>query len=138
MQGTGALEAQDTVHQQLLVPGRDLWQYSTRGCLLKAPLPAQVEQEEEFITMKLMKRLADLKTEKETLANEVEQEEEFLINNLQKRLTKLNSEKADLEKQLETEQVSQPAPPAQVVGPCQPLSGRVLCRCTLWTACRRR
>ena len=33
--------------------------------------PSQVEQEEEFITMKLMKRLADLKTEKETLANEV-------------------------------------------------------------------
>ena len=55
--------------------------------------------------MKLMKRLAELKTEKETLANEVEQEEEFLINNLQKRLTKLNTEKADLERQLETEQV---------------------------------
>ena len=55
--------------------------------------------------MKLMKRLADLKAEKENLANEVEQEEEFLINNLQKRLTKLNTEKADLEKQLESEQV---------------------------------
>ena len=67
-------------------------------------LREQVEQEEEFITNKLMKRLEQLKNEKQTLANEVEQEEEYLINNLQKRLTKVHTEKVDLEKQLETEQ----------------------------------
>lgn len=64
----------------------------------------QVEQEEEYITNKLMKRLEQLKNEKQNLANEVEQEEEYLINNLQKRLQKLNSEKVDLERQLEAEQ----------------------------------
>lgn len=51
-----------------------------------------------------MKRLEQLKNEKQNLANEVEQEEEYLINNLQKRLQKLNSEKVDLERQLEAEQ----------------------------------
>jgi Fe-S-cluster containining protein len=49
----------------------------------------QVEQEEEFITNKLMKRLEQLKKEKQVLANEVEQEEEFLTNTLQKRLEKV-------------------------------------------------
>jgi len=61
---------------------------------------AQVEQEEEFITNKLMKRLQQLKDEKQTLANEVEHEEEYLVNTLQKRLEKLNGEKVDLENQL--------------------------------------
>ncbi len=37
------------------------------------------EQEEEYITNKLTKRLNQLKKEKQTLANEVEQEEEFLV-----------------------------------------------------------
>lgn len=64
----------------------------------------QVEQEEEFITNKLMKRLKQLKDEKQNLANEVEQEEEYLVNTLQKRLVKLNGEKVDLENQLEIEQ----------------------------------
>jgi coiled-coil domain-containing protein 6 len=64
----------------------------------------QVEQEEEFITNKLMKRLQQLKDEKQTLANEVEHEEEYLVNTLQKRLQKLNGEKVDLENQLEMEQ----------------------------------
>lgn len=64
----------------------------------------QVEQEEEFITNKLMKRLDQLKREKQTLVNEVEQEEEYLTNNLQKRLEKLNREKGDLENKLEMEQ----------------------------------
>ena len=60
----------------------------------------QVEQEEEYITNKLMKRLQQLKDEKQTLANEVEHEEEYLVNTLQKRLQKLNGEKVDLENQL--------------------------------------
>ena len=77
---------------------------SARPACCQAAGPGQVEQEEEFITNKLMKRLEQLKNEKQTLANEVEQEEEYLINNLQKRLTKVHTEKVDLEKQLETEQ----------------------------------
>ena len=64
----------------------------------------QVEQEEECITNKLMKRLKKLRDEKETLANEVENEEEYLVNNLQKRLQKVNGEKMQLENQLEIEQ----------------------------------
>jgi coiled-coil domain-containing protein 6 len=72
-----------------------------------------------------MKRLEQLKQEKQALANEVEQEEEFLTNNLQKRLERvrcclqlvllpatehvpagqqLNKEKVDLENRLEAEQ----------------------------------
>ncbi|CAD7705261.1 unnamed protein product [Ostreobium quekettii] len=63
-----------------------------------------VEQEEEYITNRLMKRLEQLKQEKQILANEVEQEEEFLTNTLQKRLEKITKEKVDLENQLEVEQ----------------------------------
>ena len=64
----------------------------------------QVEQEEEYITNTLMKRLKQAKDEKEKIANEVENEEEYLVNNLQKRLQKLNAEKLDLEMQLQIEQ----------------------------------
>ena len=63
-----------------------------------------MEQEEECITNKLMKRLKQLRDEKQTLANEVEHEEEYLVNNLQKRLQKVNGEKLELENQLELEQ----------------------------------
>ncbi len=51
-----------------------------------------------------MKRLKQLRDEKQTLANEVEHEEEYLVNNLQKRLQKVNGEKQELENQLELEQ----------------------------------
>lgn len=51
-----------------------------------------------------MKRLKQLRDEKQDLANEVEHEEEYLVNNLQKRLQKLNGEKVELENQLEIEQ----------------------------------
>jgi len=64
----------------------------------------QVEQEEEYITNKLMKRLEQLKKEKQLLANEVEQEEEFLTNTLHKKLEKLMKEKEQMENQLEAEQ----------------------------------
>ena len=55
-----------------------------------SPQQNQVEQEEEAITNRLMKRLEQLKREKQALANEVEQEEEFLTNTLQKKLDKVN------------------------------------------------
>ncbi|CAM9896621.1 unnamed protein product, partial [Phaeothamnion confervicola] len=63
----------------------------------------------------MMKRLGDLKKEKEDLALEVEREEELLTNTLQKKLnqarepaahseTCFQREKVDLENQLEREQ----------------------------------
>ena len=64
----------------------------------------QVEQEEEYITNTLMKRLKQAKDEKQKIAIEVENEEEYLVNNLQKRLQTLYSEKLDLEMQLQIEQ----------------------------------
>jgi len=67
-------------------------------------LQAEVEQEEEFITNKLTKRLAELQGEKERLALEVELEEEFLTNTLQKKLDEVKRSKIDLENQLEQEQ----------------------------------
>ncbi|KAA8493346.1 PH domain-containing rcdII [Porphyridium purpureum] len=64
----------------------------------------QVEAEEELISNTLMKRLAQLKMEKEKLALQIEEEEEFLTNNLQMKLEKLKHEKVDLENQMEQEQ----------------------------------
>lgn len=64
----------------------------------------QAEQEEEYITNKLMKRLEDLKQEKEELARQVEVEEEMITNALTKKLQKVKEEKVHLENQLEQEQ----------------------------------
>ena len=57
--------------------------------LFTHPLAAQqlqAEQEEEYITNKLMKRLEALKQEKEELARQVEVEEEMITNALTKKL----------------------------------------------------
>jgi coiled-coil domain-containing protein 6 len=67
-------------------------------------LQAKVEEEEEFITNNLLKRLEVVKKEKEHLAKQVEIEEEFMTNNLQKKLSKLRKEKVELERHLEAEQ----------------------------------
>lgn len=64
----------------------------------------RVEQEEEFMTNTLMKRLEQLKVEKQAIVAQVEQEEEFLTNSLQRRLDAVNREKFQLEQQLEAEQ----------------------------------
>ncbi|CAN0057692.1 unnamed protein product, partial [Ectocarpus sp. 13 AM-2016] len=76
----------------------------------------QVEAEEECLInrvssatdtdtgSRMMKRLMELKKEKEDLALEVEREEELLTNTLQKKLNQLRQEKVDLENQLEREQ----------------------------------
>jgi coiled-coil domain-containing protein 6 len=53
----------------------------------------QAEQEEEYITNKLMKRLDELKKEKEHLARQVEMEEENITNKLSKKLEKVKQEK---------------------------------------------
>mmetsp|Transcript_31718 Transcript_31718/g.80867 ORF Transcript_31718/g.80867 Transcript_31718/m.80867 type:complete len:316 (-) Transcript_31718:1223-2170(-) len=55
------------------------------------------EIEEEAITLKLMRKLDALRKEKALRLAEVEQEEEFLTNTLQKRLEKLDAEKQELE-----------------------------------------
>lgn len=85
----------------LIEPPQASWHLVTKA---KQRVLPQVEQEEECITNKLMKRLKQLRDEKQTLANEVEHEEEYLVNNLQKRLQKVNGEKIELENQLELEQ----------------------------------
>lgn len=65
---------------------------------------SRVEQEEEYITNQLMKRLERMSLEKKEMILKVEHEEEFLTNSLQKRLDQLTQEKAELESQLEAEQ----------------------------------
>ncbi|KAI7902370.1 uncharacterized protein BX663DRAFT_510890 [Cokeromyces recurvatus] len=62
------------------------------------------EQEEEYISNKLLKHIAQLKKEKERLLIQVEEEEESLTNMLQKKLMKLQKEKVDMENALEQEQ----------------------------------
>ena len=51
---------------------------------------AQAEQEEEFISNTLMKKIHLLKKEKEALAVNYEQEEEFLTNDLSRKLTQVS------------------------------------------------
>lgn len=63
----------------------------------------QAEQEEEFISNTLLKRIQRLKQEKESLAINYEQEEEFLTNDLTRKLLKAREEKVELEKTFEAE-----------------------------------
>ncbi|XP_032228620.1 coiled-coil domain-containing protein 6 isoform X3 [Nematostella vectensis] len=67
-------------------------------------IQAKAEQEEEFISNTLLKKIQSLKKEKETLAMNYEQEEEFLTNDLSRKLTQLRQEKIQLEQTLEQEQ----------------------------------
>lgn len=64
----------------------------------------KAEAEEECISNKLTRRLADLAAEKARLAIEVEREEELISNTLQKQLAQLRKDKVELENQLEQEQ----------------------------------
>lgn len=65
---------------------------------------AKAEQEEEFISNTLLKKIQALKKEKETLAHHYEQEEECLTNDLSRKLHQLRQEKCRLEQTLEQEQ----------------------------------
>ncbi|XP_019620234.1 PREDICTED: coiled-coil domain-containing protein 6-like isoform X2 [Branchiostoma belcheri] len=67
-------------------------------------IQARAEQEEEFISNTLLKKIQSLKKEKEKLAMNYEQEEEFLTNDLSRKLMKLREEKVQLEQTLEQEQ----------------------------------
>jgi len=75
-----------------------------RQAKLNEQLQQTAEQEEEYITNKLMKRLSVLKHEKEHLARQVEMEEEMITNKLSKKLEKVKQEKVNLENLLEQEQ----------------------------------
>lgn len=63
----------------------------------------QAEQEEEFISNTLLKRIQRLKQEKESLAINYEQEEEFLTNDLSRKLQRVKAEKVEMEKSFEAE-----------------------------------
>ncbi|KAK1164616.1 coiled-coil domain-containing protein 6-like [Acipenser oxyrinchus oxyrinchus] len=67
-------------------------------------IQARAEQEEEFISNTLFKKIQALQKEKETLAVNYEKEEEFLTNELSRKLMQLQHEKAELEQHLEQEQ----------------------------------
>lgn len=67
-------------------------------------IQAKAEQEEEFISNTLLKKIQALKKEKETLALNYEQEEECLTNDLSRKLNQLRHEKVQLEQTLEQEQ----------------------------------
>nr|CAG4641874.1 EOG090X09V8 [Eurycercus lamellatus] len=67
-------------------------------------IQARAEQEEEFISNTLLKKIQALKKEKETLALNYEQEEECLTNDLSRKLNQLRQEKVQLEQTLEQEQ----------------------------------
>ncbi|CAG0916192.1 unnamed protein product [Notodromas monacha] len=67
-------------------------------------IQARAEQEEEFISNTLLKKIQALKKEKETLALNYEQEEECLTNDLSRKLNQLRQEKVNLEATLEQEQ----------------------------------
>merc|ERR1712088_886622 len=67
-------------------------------------IQAKAEQEEEFISNTLLKKIQALKKEKENLALNYEQEEECLTNDLSRKLDQLRQEKVELENTLEQEQ----------------------------------
>jgi len=67
-------------------------------------IQAKAEQEEEFISNTLLKKIQALKKEKENLALNYEQEEECLTNDLSRKLNQLREEKVQLEHTLEQEQ----------------------------------
>ncbi|ORY08433.1 hypothetical protein K493DRAFT_641 [Basidiobolus meristosporus CBS 931.73] len=71
---------------------------------LTVDMHASAEQEEEYISNKLLKSIAHLKKEKAELLVQVEREEEYLTNTLQRKLSQLQKEKIDLENALEQEQ----------------------------------
>ncbi|KAH8259702.1 coiled-coil domain-containing protein 6 [Drosophila bipectinata] len=75
-------------------------------CLKQASviIQAKAEQEEEYISNTLLKKIQALKKEKETLAHHYEREEECLTNDLSRKLDQLRQEKCKLEQTLEQEQ----------------------------------
>ncbi|KHN70839.1 Coiled-coil domain-containing protein 6 [Toxocara canis] len=67
-------------------------------------LHAKAEQEEEFISNMLLKRIQKLKNDKEAIALKYEQEEEFLTNDLTRKLSQLQNERDELAGRAKAEQ----------------------------------
>ncbi|KAE9419303.1 hypothetical protein Angca_009184 [Angiostrongylus cantonensis] len=67
---------------------------------------AKAEQEEEYISNILLKRIQKLKNDKETLAQKYEQEEEFLTNDLMRKIKQLQTERDLLEGNVKNEQAN--------------------------------
>jgi len=67
----------------------------------KNRLLLEIEQEEEFLTNTLQKKLAKLLEEKVDLEKQLEEEEEYLVNKLQLRLDQVTKEKSELNSQFE-------------------------------------
>ncbi|TMS36902.1 hypothetical protein L596_003962 [Steinernema carpocapsae] len=67
-------------------------------------MQARVEQEEEYISNMLLKRIQKLKNDKENLALMYEQEEEYLTNDLTRKLSQLENERNQLAARLDQEQ----------------------------------
>lgn len=72
-----------------------LWSFKLRVFVLKANVinfrwqQAKAEQEEEYISNTLLKKIQALKKEKETLAHHYEREEECLTNDLSRKLNQV-------------------------------------------------
>ncbi len=69
-------------------------------------LQSSAEAEEEYISNTLLKRIDQLKIEKQELLVKLEAEEEMITNQLQKKLQQLQKEKIQMEITLEQEQES--------------------------------
>ncbi|KAJ3262067.1 hypothetical protein HK103_003923 [Boothiomyces macroporosus] len=67
-------------------------------------IQTSAEEEEEFISNTLLKRIETLQKEKQALLVKVEAEEEKITNQLQKKLNQLQREKVQMEITLEQEQ----------------------------------
>ncbi|CAD5221572.1 unnamed protein product [Bursaphelenchus xylophilus] len=69
-------------------------------------MQARVEQEEEYISNMLLKRIQKLKTDKESIALKYEEEEEHLTNDLTRKLSQLEKQRDELVNKLSREQTS--------------------------------
>ncbi|GAM17679.1 hypothetical protein SAMD00019534_008540 [Acytostelium subglobosum LB1] len=69
----------------------------------KEHLALKVEEEEEYLTNTLQKKMHAIMKEKVELEKMLEVEEEFIVNKLQKQIQEVNREKKALEKRLESE-----------------------------------
>ncbi|KAI6235528.1 hypothetical protein M3Y95_00061100 [Aphelenchoides besseyi] len=67
-------------------------------------MQARVEQEEEYISNMLLKRIQKLKSDKESIALKYEEEEENLTNTLSKKLFQLEKQRDELLNRISTQQ----------------------------------
>ncbi|KAF6773706.1 hypothetical protein AHF37_07640 [Paragonimus kellicotti] len=67
-------------------------------------IQAEAEQEDEYISNTLLKKITELKKEKESLTINYEQEEDCLINQSNRKFTQLREENVALERTLAREQ----------------------------------